>query len=118
MPIQMPFHRYTFNAAREAWLHANKAQILAALGGDMQSTFEPDWRPLEIMSRRGLASVGDFMFMATYHFEGKPSVHTYKHKKTRRYLNLDENCNAYRYVGEENRYEPMPLPEALEHAFS
>ncbi len=72
-----------------------------------QGAHEPDWAPLED------TLLGDFMFMG--YAQG---IRMYKHAQTRRYLNLDPQGRAYRYVAEKDLYEPMPLPAALAHAFS
>jgi hypothetical protein len=79
-------------------------------GGFMKIEFpeQPVWEPLK-------AAVGErcreFMFM------GKVGeIYLYKHVWTRRYLNIDGNGQAYQFTGD--GYEPMPLNEAMEHAFA
>lgn len=67
---------------------------------------EPDWQPLE----RTL--LGDFMFMGY-----SDGLRLYKHRHTRRYLNLDEEGRAYRYLGKKKRYEQIPLEDGIAHAF-
>jgi hypothetical protein len=66
---------------------------------------EPDWAPLKIV-------FGPFMFMG--YFGG---IRMYKHKYTRRYLNLDEQGRAYRYLAHEERYERIPLEDGIALAF-
>lgn len=65
------------------------------------------WGPLEAVAR--LARIGDnlpsfheaeFMYVATVHDDQRGrAVHLYKHIDTRRYLNLDDDGNAYLYCG-------------------
>lgn len=68
---------------------------------------EPDWEPLE----RVLC--GDFMFMG--YCQG---VRMYKHRFTRQYLHLDEEGRAYRWDGVRNRYDQIPVEEAIADAFA
>ena len=56
-----------------------------------------------------------FMFMATYNIEGK-QIHTYKHQKTRRYLNLDEDLVVYKYT--KGTYLKISDKEALDAVYS
>ena len=42
--------------------------------------------------------VGDFMLMGRERRRGRPLVYLYKHKDTRRYLNVDAQLRAYRFV--------------------
>lgn len=53
------------------------------------------------------------MFMASYPVAGTV-VHTYKHRDTRRHLNLDEDGNCYAYRG---GYTPTTDEEAFNHVF-
>lgn len=66
---------------------------------------EPDWEPLKIV-------FGPFMFMGC-----SDGIRMYKHKYTRRYLNLDEQGRAYRYLGLKDRYERIPIESGIAHAF-
>jgi hypothetical protein len=100
----------------------------------MELPKEPDWRPLEAVSRLARASPDlpsfhamEFMHMGIVRPVRKGSViHLYKHVDTRRYLNLDDGGHAYKYCFEpdreidldgplESRYRQIPLIEALEH---
>jgi hypothetical protein len=67
---------------------------------------EPDWAPLEKVL------LGDFMFMG--YCQG---VRMYKHHFTRRYLHLDSQGRAYRWISEDERYEQIPVEEGIAHTF-
>lgn len=66
----------------------------------------PEWRPLEAISslvrqRPDLPHFhpGEFMYMAAVQrARADLVVHLYKHRDTRRYLNLDDAGHAYAYV--------------------
>jgi hypothetical protein len=68
---------------------------------------EPVWSPLEAVARLARSRpdvpsfhAGEFMFMATVRGTREQlAIHLYKHIDTRRYLNLDEDRNAYAYLG-------------------
>jgi hypothetical protein len=62
---------------------------------------EPDWAPLERVLPQELCA--DFMWMGWEVRPYGPPIARYKHAVTRRYLNLDEDGGAYRYV-------PAPEP--------
>ena len=65
----------------------------------------PVWGPLEAVARlaRTCADLpsfheGEFMYMAAVYDDHRGvAIHLYKHIDTRRYLNLDDEGNAYRY---------------------
>lgn len=86
---------------------------LEALRPDIEKIFlqfgahEPDWQPLED------TLLGDFMFMGY-----SDGIRMYKHRYTRRCLNLDADGRAYRYRGEKRRYEQTPLEDGTGHAFA
>ncbi len=42
--------------------------------------------------------VDDFMIMGGWRRRGKPMIYLYKHRHTRRYINVDMNGTAWRYV--------------------
>lgn len=91
------------------------------------SSFSPDrnhpryWLPLRRVvaqskrsSRLPTIATCEFMLMGGHHLEDGTTVWLYKHIWTRRYLNLDEESNAYRYVpprdldsGNDGTYVPM-----------
>ncbi len=65
------------------------------------------WDPLLAVAARTRESprlldrcfeVGDFMVMGRDRRRGRPLVYLYKHRDTRRYLNVDAQLRAYRYV--------------------
>jgi hypothetical protein len=68
---------------------------------------EAVWQPLEAIARVARSSAqlppfheGEFMFMGTVSNACKRlDVYLYKHRDTRRYLNLDVAAHAYAYLG-------------------
>jgi hypothetical protein len=68
---------------------------------------EAVWQPLEAVARVARSSAhlppfheGEFMFMGTVSNAAKRlDVHLYKHRDTRRYLNLDVAGHAYAFLG-------------------
>ena len=78
------------------------------LGKKIEYPETPIWEPLQ-------AAVGarcrEFMWMGK---TGK--ILLYKHRLTRRYLNLDLEGNAYRFTGD--GYEPVPINAAITHVFN
>ena len=65
-----------------------------------------DWQPLERLFGPSLCA--DFMFMGR-----AEQIHLYKHRDTRRYLNIapDETCFRHSTHG----YQPIGLEEAIQH---
>jgi hypothetical protein len=69
---------------------------------------DPDpawWRPLELVTfvvaaDRSLPTldIGLFMLMGRADRRSRPRIWLYQHCETRRYLNLDDDANAYRYI--------------------
>ncbi len=66
---------------------------------------EPDWGPIQRLADRLRTEDGEsviepahFMYMVRIHAKGQPDIHLYKHIDTRRYINLDDDGNAYIYV--------------------
>jgi hypothetical protein len=67
---------------------------------------EPEWwRPLELVTfivaaDRSLPAldIGSFMLMGRVDRRSRPRIWLYKHYETRRYLNLDDEANPYRYI--------------------
>lgn len=82
-------------------------------------TFEPCWKPLEALALRNpKIRMADWMFMGTAHRKDLPLIHLYKHKDTRRYLNLDEHDMFYHYNSPKDTYDYAIEKEALEYALS
>lgn len=54
----------------------------------------------------------DFMFMGY-----SSGVRMYKHKVTRRYLNIDEKGRTYRWADGQNKYVRVTVADALTHVF-
>ena len=69
----------------------------------------PDWKPLEgVLSRKQCV---DFMFMGT-----AGAIVLYKHRDTRRYLNIgSESGRFYQYV--EGDYTEISREQAIEHVY-
>ncbi|MGH2786435.1 MAG: hypothetical protein ACRDJV_00820 [Actinomycetota bacterium] len=67
---------------------------------------EPDFGPLASLL------LDDFMFMGY-----RNGLRLYKHKLTRRYLNIDEKGRTYRWVDRQNKYVRVRVPDALTHVF-
>jgi hypothetical protein len=85
--------------------------------GNIVQYDEPVWEPLERAVGEHLA--GWFMWMFEVQTTEYRRFQAYKHCATRQYLNIDHQGNAYDYVGEldgRDRYEPMPLADAIELA--
>lgn len=78
-------------------------------GGSMGSD-EAWWEPLE--SALPFERCHYFMYMYN---DGV--IHHYKHCDTRHYLHLDEQGNAYAYMGEQLGYERIPIQQAISVAF-
>lgn len=92
---------------------------------------DEEWtRPLDGVARALVGvrrfryfDLGDFMIMGKEVRRGRPDVYLYKHRYTRRYVNLDEAGHAYRYIGPrsldsnyEGRYvRRRSLRDALDH---
>lgn len=70
----------------------------------------PNWRPLEMAL--GSPACEDFMYMG-----GTGDIELYKHRWTRRYLNISpDGRHFYRIAG--NEYIEISRDEAIEHVFS
>jgi hypothetical protein len=67
-----------------------------------------DWQPLERML--GPFLYVDFMFMGR-----SEQIHLYKHRDTRRYLNIAPDGTCFRRSA--HGYQPIGLEEAIEHVF-
>lgn len=76
-----------------------------------------DWKPLETVMARtvGILRCRQFMYMGKVSV-GEVWVFLYKHVYTRRYLNLDNQGNAYVY--EDEQYYPIGLESAINYVFS
>jgi hypothetical protein len=65
-----------------------------------------DWLPLEQLLGPSLCV--DFMFMGR-----SDEIHLYKHRDTRRYLNIALDGTCFRYSAQ--GYQPIDIEEAIEH---
>lgn len=75
---------------------------------------ELNWEPLRKQLHPELCGV--FMFMALYPTTAGVTIHTYKHRDTRRYLNIDDDGMCYRYASD-GCYKAISADEALNHTF-
>lgn len=73
----------------------------------------PEWGPLLRMV--GPARCARFMAMGQVR-QGETTIFLYKHIRTRRYLNLAWNGQAYRFTSD-GTYEPISLVEAILRLF-
>ena len=67
-----------------------------------------DWLPLE--RTLGPLLCVDFMFMGR-----SGQIHLYKHRDTRRYLNIAADGTCFRYSAQ--GYQPIGVDEAIERVF-
>ena len=84
----------------------------------------PNWSPLEILCKRygngrfsahgsnGKLDIDDFMWMHSW-----DDIQCYKHRMTRRYLNIDNDGKFYRYLAEDGNYHKVSKFEAFEALF-
>jgi hypothetical protein len=77
--------------------------------GECQEEYaNPNWEPLTRIA--GPDRVGEFMWMGRLRGDGW-SMELYKHRVTRRYLNIDLDGNTYRYL--DSQYVPITSSEAV-----
>ncbi|MEU7802713.1 hypothetical protein AB0B10_25975 [Micromonospora arborensis] len=78
-----------------------------------------NWKPLE--ATLPADQLGDWMYMGRVE-RGARVIHQYKHRETRRYLNLDEQGQAWqiRYTPDCDvpDVDPIPLADAIARALS
>jgi hypothetical protein len=72
-------------------------------------SFTPNWKPLELIFNKDIRKVVMFMFMGTT----REGINLYKHKITRRYLNIDDGGKTYKYNASDGSYTEIPFSEAL-----
>jgi hypothetical protein len=85
-----------------------------AIRGESIQGDKPNWDPLmEVVGHR---VIGDFMWMFEVKLSDGRAVHAYKHVDTRRYIHLDEDCNAFVYE-EPDRYRPIAAASVLNAVF-
>jgi hypothetical protein len=70
----------------------------------------PTWDPLERLFSP--ATLAAFMAMGEV-IQNGTVIYLYKHRMTRRYLNLDARGGAYRYA--DTHYEPILVGDAIKH---
>ncbi|MDH7578474.1 MAG: hypothetical protein QHH75_11840 [Bacillota bacterium] len=77
---------------------------------------EAVWEPLEKVL--GKEACPEFMYMGKTAL-GETWVFLYKHRITRKYLNLDGRGNTYRFALEKGgRYYPVSFWYAIKHVFN
>jgi hypothetical protein len=81
---------------------------------DKEPIFNVCFKPLE--RKLSEDKLNNFMYMASYRVLGNVLIYTYKHRDTRRYLNLDDDGNCYAYTG--NGYRKIKEDSALNHVFN
>ena len=85
-----------------------------------------DWKPLYAVLRGLTAEMGSFMFMryanqAVSPVDGRggtAGLYLYKHRDTRRYLNVDGAGNCWKYDSDTGTYRPISRSQALQEAYS
>jgi hypothetical protein len=86
-----------------------------AQSGELKQYKEPEWAPLlRLVGRRVVA---DFMWMHEIELADGTAVLAYKHIDTRRYIHLDESCQAYVYE-KSDRYRPIDPARVLRAVFA
>jgi hypothetical protein len=70
---------------------------------------EPDWKPLEGVLSRELCE--EFMFMGT-----TSGIFLYKHRDTRRYLNIDAVTGRF-FQYSDGDYIEIDRKQAIEHVY-
>lgn len=73
------------------------------------------WEPLK--QAVGESRCQNFMFIGIV-TAGKLNLYLYKHRNTRRYLNLDCHGSAYKFAKGKYGPEPVKLSGALNHVYS
>jgi hypothetical protein len=68
----------------------------------------PDWEPLAILI--GQTDIACFTWMGRVRSDQR-SLELYRHRTSRRYLNIDQDGNTYQYV--DSKYVPVPTSTAL-----
>ena len=108
-------HGVTATAAEAVSLDGDvgRRRELVSLDHDESSL---DWGPLERLAgvvssaRRGVVlDADDFMWMGRGELDDGTLLHLYKHRDTRRYLNLDGSGHAWRY--DHGGYVPFEGPD-------
>jgi hypothetical protein len=74
--------------------------------------FQAQWEPL--LEHLGQEFCRSFQFMASYPTTSGRTIYTYKHKETRRHLNIDNEGVFYRFQ-EGSGYQQITSDEALAH---
>ena len=87
----------------------------ASIGGKQMRVVSqhPVWEPLSCVI--GASRCHSFIFIGVVTI-GELKLYLYKHRNTRRYLNLDCAGNAYKFA--KGKYGLTSLTGALEHVFS
>ena len=85
-----------------------------------QNKYKVNWKPLEDLATKSpdLVKCEDWMYMYTFEQVNMQTgeiweIHLYKNIMTRRYLNLDESGNFFKYRPESNDYREISAPNSL-----
>lgn len=98
--------------------HADNIAEIVSDPPILDQNTRPDWRPLErLAGDNKRIKLGDFMHMGTDRAANGQVLQLYKHRMTRRYLNLDDDGCAYAYVGA-GHYDLTDLTTAIQHVLS
>jgi hypothetical protein len=88
------------------------------------SRMMPNWLPLEILCKKygngrfsvhghnGKLHIDEFMWMSSYY-----DIQCYKHMDSRRYLNIDNKGNFYRYSAYDGKYHKIDKYDAFSTLF-
>ncbi|KKM24413.1 hypothetical protein LCGC14_1605350 [marine sediment metagenome] len=82
----------------------------------------PDWHLLEMVMKE---QAPDFMFMCAYHTSENTTLNLFKHRDTRRYINITR-ANRYEYIPESfcfwefstGGYAQISKEDAIHHVLS
>jgi hypothetical protein len=80
-----------------------------------QTSFEADWGPLERAFPVGKRA--HWMYMGGYPIACGTTVHAYKHRLIRHYINLSDDGRAWAHVGEDG-YMEVPRDAAIHDALA
>ncbi len=80
----------------------------------MNTSFVPNWEPIERLHEQNKVDIDDFMFMGTY-LIGSVAINAYKNRDTRLYLNLSNDGTAWKY--EVSSYIPIDINLAISLAY-
>lgn len=77
-------------------------------------TFEPVWKPLESAISRD--KCGWWMYMFGQRLVGGVTIHAYKHKSTRRYVNFSDDGRAWEFDAKKDGYREISRDTVIARA--